>query len=434
MKMKKYLRAALAVLTTASMGLGGTIPAQAAEISEGVPAVETLAALREANPLPADADVAASCVNPAKADETRAIWIAFLDLQKILVGATEDSFTASVTEMFATCKKAGLNTVIVQVRPYGDSLYPSDFFPWSNYASGKMGEALSYDPLEIMTDKAHELGLSIEAWVNPLRAMTESQVTAVSSDYPIRQWYDSAEKRAKNLFIVGGRLYLNPASKEVRDLIAAGVSEIVENYDVDGVHIDDYFYPSGLDFSYDAVQYQEYAAGGGTLSQGDWRRSLTSQMVKQMYSAIKAADPNAVFGVSPRGINSQTYELLYADVEEWVQNPGYLDYVAPQLYYGFENSSAPYSTVLKEWSDMVTEKGIELLVGLSPYKIGTTDQYAGTGKEEWLQNDDIIARQINEARGYENCNGVILFRYEQVFANPTAAMEKEKKNFIALLK
>ena len=157
-------------------------------------------------------------------------------------------------------------------------------------------------------------------------------------------------------------------------------------------------------------------------------------LVRQMYGAVKAADKDIVFGVSPRGINSQTYELLYADVEEWVQNPGYLDYIAPQIYYGFENASAPYSRTLKEWTEMVTQKDVDLLIGLSPYKIGAEDRYAGAGREEWLKHDDIISRQIDETRRYENCDGVILFRYEQVFASPTEAMEKEKRNFIALLK
>ena len=431
---KRFLRTALAVLLAASVGLGSTVSAAAFEVPQGVPAAETLAALRQASPLPADTDVAAACINPAKADEVRAVWIAYLDLQNILVGQTKAYFTETITEMFATCKASGLNTVIVQVRPYGDSFYPSDFFPWSNYASGKIGEALSYDPLKIMVSKAHEMGLKIEAWVNPLRAMTETQIADISEDYPIRQWYGSEKKKSENLFITGGRIYLNPASAEVRDLIAAGVAEIVRHYDVDGIHIDDYFYPSGLEFSHDAAQYQKYLAGGGTLTQGDWRRSLTSKMVKQMYSAIKAADKTVLFGISPRGINSQTYELLYADVAEWVSQSGYLDYIAPQIYYGYENSTAPYSETLKEWSEMVTAKNVQLLIGLSPYKIGTEDQYAGAGKNEWLENDDIIARQINDARGYDNCHGVILFRYEQVFGAPTAAMEKEKSNFIALLK
>ncbi|MBQ4051147.1 MAG: family 10 glycosylhydrolase [Oscillospiraceae bacterium] len=430
----KFLRAAAAVFLTASLGLGTPLAAAAPEMPAGAPAKETLAALYEAAPLPADSDVAAACVNAAKTDETRAMWIAFLDLKPILVGQSKENFSASVDEMFENCKNAGMNTVIVQVRPYGDSFYPSDFFPWSDYASGKMGEALTFDPLKIMVQKAHDMGLKIEAWVNPLRAMTETQITEVSDEYPIRQWYDSERKKEKNLFVTGGRLYLNPASSEVRDLIAAGVAEIVRNYDVDGIHIDDYFYPSGLEFTYDAAQYADYLAKGGTLSQGDWRRSLTSKMVRQIYRTIKTVDKTVTFGISPRGINSQTYELLYADVAQWVQHTGYLDYVAPQLYYGFENSTAPYSETLKEWSEMVTEDSVRLIVGLSPYKIGTEDLYAGEGKNEWLENDDIIARQINEMRSYENGDGVILFRYEQVFGNPSQAMEKEKSNFIALLK
>ena len=419
---KRIVATALAALITVSAG--GAVSASGSELPQPL----DVTALNQMG-------TAAATTNEAKADEVRAIWISFLDLSPLMKGKNESQFTASIQQMFKTCADNGLNRVIVQVRPYGDSFYPSDYFPWSDYASGTMGTALSYDPLKIMVNEAHRLGLAIEAWVNPMRAMTTTQIAQVSDQYPIRRWYNSAEKTAQNLFIVSGRIYLNPASKEVRDLIAAGVTEIVRKYDVDGVHIDDYFYPSGLDFSYDASQYAAYTAAGGTLSQADWRRENTSAMVKQMYNAVKAADSSAVFGVSPRGVNQQTYDLLYADVEKWVQNPGYLDYVAPQIYYGFQNASAGYEKILKQWEDMVTCPDVSLLVGLAAYKSGTVDQYAGeAGKNEWLNSTDIIARQIDMARGVDSCDGIILFRYEQIFGSPNASMEKEKKNFIALLK
>ena len=363
-------------------------------------------------------------------NEVRAIWISFLDLEPILSGKSEAEFSAGVGEMYQNCLDAGLNTVIVQVRPYGDSFYPSDLFPWSSYASGKLGTSPGFDPLEILVEEAHAKGLTFEAWVNPLRLMAESEISSVSSSYPVRQWYDNPTKKAENLISYGGRLYLSPASSEARQLVVDGVTEIIENYDVDGIHIDDYFYPSSLPESYDLASYQ---ASGSKLSHADWRRQNITTLMGEMYSAIKKADSSCIFGISPRGIVSQDYDLVYADVAYWASHAGYCDYLAPQVYYGFEHASAPYDEIVEEWSEMTTAPGVSLRIGLAAYKVGAVDTYAGSGKNEWTQNTDIIARQIDLSRQYDNIEGIILFRYDQIFTSPNSAMTVEKKNFMALL-
>ncbi len=368
--------------------------------------------------------------NIAQQDEVNAIWIAFLDLQKILPGKSESAFRASVQTMFQNCVNAGLNTVIVQVRPYGDSFYPSDLFPWSSYASGKLGLSPGFDPLEILVEEAHAKGLTFEAWVNPLRLMAESEISSVSASYPVRQWYDNPAKKADNLISYGGRLYLNPASREARQLVVDGVTEIIENYDVDGIHIDDYFYPSSLPESYDLASFQK---ANTTLSHADWRRQNITCLMKEMYDAIKAADSSCVFGISPRGIVSQDYDLVYADVAYWASHSGYCDYLAPQVYYGFEHATAPYDKIVGEWSKMTTAPGVSLRIGLAAYKVGAADNYAGSGKDEWTRNTNILARQIDLSRQYDNVEGTILFRYDQIFTSPNSAMTVEKKNFMALL-
>ncbi len=382
-------------------------------------------------------EVLAARTNKAPADEVRAVWIAYLDLAPILKGKTEAQFTESIGQMYDNCVSIGLNTVIVQVRPFGDSFYPSELFPWSSYCSGTLGKALSYDPLAIMVSEAKSRELKIEAWINPMRAMTTDEIKSVSSDYPIRKWYDDSALKTQNLIEYDGRLYLNPASAEARKLIADGAAEIVEHYDVDGIHIDDYFYPASLPYSYDKAQYNAYVKGGGTLSQADWRRDNTSKMVKELNEAVKAVDSSATFGISPRGVISQNTDQLYIDVEKWCSTPGYCDYIAPQLYYGFEHSTAAYDTVMKQWSDLVTCDDVQLLVGLAAYKVGQEDQYSGSGKDEWKTDHDILAHQIDTSRAYENYGGMIFFRYEQIF-NPTSsakeAMALEKHNFTALLK
>lgn len=422
MKSVKFVRTLAAMAAAVMAASAVVLPASAADSEAG----RTLSALSTAASV---ADSSAS-TNISEEDEVQAIWISFLDLQKILSGQSESAFTANVREMYQNCLDAGLNTVIVQVRPYGDSFYPSEYFPWSYYAGGAIGRDPGFDPLQILLDEAHSMGLTFEAWVNPLRLMLESEITSVSAEYPVRQWYDDAEKRAENLISYGGRLYLNPASAEARQLVCDGVTEILENYDVDGIHIDDYFYPSSLPFSYDA---DSYAASGSSLSQADWRRANITNLVGEMYDTIKAHDPSVTFGISPRGIVEQDYDLIYADVAYWASHEGYCDYLAPQIYYGFEHATADYASVLKEWSDMTTASGVSLRIGLAAYKSGSTDQYAGSGSTEWTESTDIIARQIDLSRQYENVDGIILFRYEQIFVSPNASMQVEKKNFTALL-
>ena len=423
MKLKKLLRV-LSAWTAAAIAAGSIAVSSAAAADEADAALGSLGSVSSVSST-------AAATNIAQQDEVNAVWIAFFDLQTALKGQNKAGFTANVRQMYQNCVDSGLNTVIVQVRPYGDSFYPSEYFPWSSYCYGAIGTDPGFDPLEILVAEAHRQGLTIEAWVNPLRLVSEKEITEVSPSYPVRKWYENAEKKSENLISYGGRLYLNPASEEARQLICDGVTEIIEGYDVDGIHIDDYFYPSGLPMEYDAASYQ---ASRSSLSQADWRRENINELVSEMYSAVKKADSDCVFGISPRGVVSQDYNLVYADVEYWASHEGYCDYLAPQIYYGFEHSTADYAKTIRQWSEMTTAKGVSLRIGLAAYKAGNTDRYAGNGANEWVENNNIIARQINLSRQYDNVEGLILFDYKQIFSEPNDAMKIEKKNFTALLK
>ena len=423
MKLKKLLRV-LSAWTAAAIAAGSIAVSSAAAADEADTALGSLGSISSVSST-------AAATNIAQQDEVNAVWIAFFDLQTALKGQDKAGFTANVRQMYQNCADSGLNTVIVQVRPYGDSCYPSEYFPWSSYCYGAIGTDPGFDPLEILVTEAHRQGLTIEAWVNPLRLVSEKEITEVSPSYPVRKWYENAEKKSENLISYGGRLYLNPASEEARQLICDGVTEIIEGYDVDGIHIDDYFYPSGLPMEYDAASYQ---ASRSSLSQADWRRENINELVSEMYSAVKKADSDCVFGISPRGVVSQDYNLVYADVEYWASHEGYCDYLAPQIYYGFEHSTADYAKTIRQWSEMTTAKGVSLRIGLAAYKAGNTDRYAGNGANEWVENNNIIARQINLSRQYDNVEGLILFDYKQIFSEPNDAMKIEKKNFTALLK
>ncbi len=363
--------------------------------------------------------------------EMKAIWISYLDLVPLLQGKDETSFSQAFSEMAENCRQAGLNTLIVQVRPFGDSFYPSEYFPWSSLTG-----VLTYDPLEIMTAVAEEKDLSIHAWVNPMRGMTESEMADVPENFPMRIWYDDKESQSTYLMIVDGRIYLNPTSAEVRQLIADGAAELAEKYAVDGIHIDDYFYPPSMDFSVDAASYTEYCENGGSLSQADWRRENTFEMVREMSNAVKEKNSRIVFGVSPRGILSQNLEDIYVDLERLAQEPGCLDYIAPQLYYGFNNESAPFSETALVWNQLAEENNIALIPGLAAYKIGGEDPYAGTGKNEWAEDPPLLAAQIQEARTLSAYGGIMLFRYGSIFQpaeERQAAMKEAMETFVPVL-
>ena len=361
--------------------------------------------------------------NVASANETRAMWFSYEDLSTALQSADEATFRSKIELMFYNCLNIGINTVIVHVRPFSDSFYPSMYFPWSKYVTGTIGTNPGYDPLALMVSGAKNAGLKIEAWVNPMRAMSMSEIAQVSTAYPIRQWYDDPKKAEQNLIMYSDRLYYNPASQEVRDIIAAGVTEIVTKYAVDAVHIDDYFYPSGLDYRYDAASYAAYQANGGLLTQDEWRRESVSMMVKSMYDAVKKVNPSVQFGVSPQGNPNTSYLDLWADVEKWVTQYGYLDYIAPQLYFGMEHSTMPFETTAKLWSNLITADHVQLRLGLAAYKIGTYDSYAGSAKYEWVTDNNVLATQLNAARGINRCTGVIFFRYSSLF-NPASTVQQ----------
>lgn len=356
------------------------------------------------------------------AEEMKAVWVSYLDLSPLLVGKSREEFAASAEELVRSSKELGLNTLIVQVRPFGDSFYPSQYFPWSKWASGELGKPLDYDPVQILKELAEEEGMEFHGWLNPMRGMSESEISLVPAEYPIRQWYDDPALRAKNLMIVDGDIYLNPASADARKLIADGAAEIQETYGTDGIHIDDYFYPPDMDFAVDAPSYAQYQAEGGTLDQAQWRRENTLAMVRELSEAVHQVSPGSQFGVSPRGSMEQNFRDLYIDVEQWMRE-GLMDYIAPQLYYGFENEALPFAETARQWDSLAEDAGVPMIVGLAAYKVGKPDQYAGEGASEWMDSPDLLARQIEFSRELPSYGGIMFFRYDSIADPPEEAAE-----------
>ena len=336
-------------------------------------------------------------------DRQKAVWVSYLEYDRIMKNASEEEFTSSLGICFDNIAALGCNTVYFQVRSCGDAYYRSSLFPKADRLTG------DYDPLEIAVKLAHDRGLSIHAWVNPMRLMTDSQMSGISSSYKIGEWYADSSKRGTYIVNSNGRWYLSPAYSETVSLICDGIREIVTGYDVDGIQIDDYFYPT-TDESFDKAAFE---ASGTSLSLEDWRRDIVTKMVRQIYSAVHGANPQAVFGISPQGSTANDFNSLYADIYTWCKSTDCCDYICPQIYFGFENSSLPYAQTLDEWAKLVDGTNISLVAGLAAYKSGTEDNYAGSGKNEWINSTDILARQraLTDIYGA----GYAFFRYDSLF-------------------
>ena len=207
------------------------------------------------------------------------------------------------------------------------------------------------------------------------------------------------KKDKTTLLLTNGDIFLNPASTQVQKLILNGIREIITNYDVDGIHYDDYFYPSA-DEGIDKSVYAAYRNRGGRLTLQDYRRENVSALIAATYAAVKGYNPNILFGVSPQCFIDKNKEELFADVRTWLEN-GSVDYLMPQIYFGFENESAPFEECVDTWRSFMAQQQADLYVGLALYKSGKEDNYASENTEdkdsaynEWKNHDDIIARQI----------------------------------------
>lgn len=376
----------------------------------------------------------------APAGELRGVWISYLDWNKW--PKDETGFHSAVDSTMDTCVANGLNAVFVQVRPDGDAMYPSSLFPWSKFASGQQGKNPGYDPFAYVVQSAHQRGLKVHAWINPFRITGYlNRYSDLSADNPAIAWANDGNPANDRWVLVHqGEYYYNPAIPEVRQRIIDGVKEVVNGYDVDGIHFDDYFYP-GVNDNNEALWFDkpEYDASGSSLGIADWRRENVSQLVRGIYSAIKELKPNVVFGISPEGYlsNLRLNNRLFVDIDTWMTQPGYIDYIMPQIYWGFEaknTSGQPaayaYSQCLRDWITLKKQGNVTLYAGLALYKTGT-DTSDGNEIPEWLRYNDIMRRQVLEGRQSGQVMGYCLYDYSSLNREAAAA---EVANVTALFK
>ena len=356
--------------------------------------------------------------NPAlPAGEWRAVWVSYLEWARMDF-SSEETFRAGAAQLLDNCAGLGLNMVLAQVRPFGDALYRSNLYPWSHLCTGVQGQDPGFDPLDVLLQEAHGRGLSVEAWINPYRLRSSAAVppnlaeTNLICTHP--EWTCT----------VGEGVYLNPAEPAAAGYVVQGVAELVQNYAVDGIHFDDYFYPT-TDEGIDAVQF----AASGVSSRTIWRRENVTALVQAVHDAVKAQDPTLRFGISPQGNPDNDEDQQYSDVKAWLAAGGdhaVVDYLCPQVYWGegFTLSSGStrfaFENIVPEWLGYPRAADVALYFGLGAYRIGVGDGGADPDAGTRWNTGEALARQVQFLRE-QNAGGWALYRYGSLFDPDRAA-------------
>lgn len=373
-----------------------------------------------AAPAATPAPTASPAPTPADAKEYRAVWVSYLEWQGVDF-SSQDAFAADVGEMLDNIAGLGANVVLAHVRPFGDALYPSTLYPFSHLCTGTQGQDPGFDPLAVLVQAAHDRGLELEAWINPYRLQSGGTPSALADTSPANTHPDWVKT-------VEGGLYLDPANPEVQAYIAAGIEELCQNYAIDGVHFDDYFYPTTA-AAFDADDYAAYCEGGGSLALEDWRRENVDALVSL---CCQAAHKYGVrFGIAPQGDPNSNYNSQYSDTARWLREAGFVDYLMPQLYWGLDykkdgDASHSLTALASQWLALERREDVALYFGLGAYRIGEGDGGDRSGPGTEWQSGGALAAQADELarRGGQ---GIGLYRYDSLFKNtlwPTLAAQE----------
>jgi uncharacterized lipoprotein YddW (UPF0748 family) len=349
--------------------------------------------------------------------ELRAVWVATV---VNIDWPTPGNYTAALQQqefirLLDMHKANGMNAMVVQIRPAGDAFYPSPFEPWSQWLTGVQGQPPTpyYDPLEFMVTETHKRNMEFHAWMNPYRAEFKIGESSISPTHITRlhpDWF----------LTYGDKRFFDPGNKQVQQHVAHVVRDVVDRYAVDAIHFDDYFYPyriEGKEFPDGA----SFAKHGNGLDRDAWRRSNVDSVILLLNTAIKQANPRCQFGISPFGVwrnadkdpegsntkaGQTNYDDLYADILLWLKK-GWIDYVAPQLYWEFGHKAAPYEVLIDWWSKHTY--GRNCYIGLGIYRAGSNAAWKDNGQ---------LPRQIQALRNTPNIQGMIFFSSKSFDKNP----------------
>lgn len=349
--------------------------------------------------------------------EFRGVWVASVDnidwpSKKTLSVSEQKAEYIKLLEMH---RKNGMNAVVVQIRPAGDALYPSQYEPWSEFLTGTQGLPPTpfYDPLAFMIEETHKRGMEFHAWLNPYRAVFNLNKSSIAPTHLTKihpEWF----------LVYGDKKYFNPGLPEVRQHLARVVKDMVSRYDLDAIHMDDYFYPyriAGKEFP-DQKDYLKYGKG---MDKEDWRRSNCDSIILLIHNIVRKVNPHVKFGISPFGVwrnkskdamgsdtkaGQTNYDDLYADILLWLQK-GWIDYVVPQLYWERGHKLADYDELLNWWNEH--SYGRQLYIGQGIYRAGSNTAWKNTNE---------IPDQIKELRKYLTTQGSVYFSSKTFEKNP----------------
>ena len=338
---------------------------------------------------------------PVKKDissnETRAIFISYIELSNYLNNKSVEDSKTIINNMISNIKKTNINTIILQVRSNSDSIYLNSIFPHSDYINEK------FDSLDYFIKQSHSNNIKLIAWINPYRVSTTNKI----NDNILKS---KCYKYINNNTYTSNGVYLIPSKSE--ELVLKGIDEVLK-YNVDGILFDDYFYQDNIDENPEEV---------------------INNLVLKVHK--KCQKKKVLFGISPDGNIENNYNKHKIDVKKWMSSNKYIDFIMPQIYYGFYNSTKDYVNVTKEWESLLKTDDVKLLIALAFYKVGIEDHYAKDGRDEWKNNNDIIMREVILSRNLKNYEGFALFRYDSLFNedNYTTTSKDELENLKKIIK
>ena len=361
--------------------------------------------------------------------EFRGVWIATIDnIDWPSKGNfNPDSQKVEFIRLLDMHKRNGINAVIVQIRPVSDAFYPSPYEPWSEFLTGKQGQAPVpyYDPLAFMITETHKRGIQFHAWMNPYRAIFNINTSSIASTHITTihpEWF----------LTYGDKKYFDPGNKEAQQYLANIVKDVVSRYAIDAIHFDDYFYPykiTGKEFP-DFTSFRKYGNG---MNKDDWRRSNTDSIICILSGIIKNQNSTCQFGISPFGVwrnqdrdpingsktnGAQTnYDDLYADILLWLRK-GWIDYVAPQLYWEFGHKIAPYEILLDWWGKH--SYGRNCYIGLGIYRANSNNSWKDITQ---------LPRMIEALRNTPNIQGMVFFSSKTFEKNPNGWGDSLRLNY-----
>ena len=387
-------------------------------------AAAPLGAQRPDRELPVQKDL--SAVPPAIAREFRGAWVAavsYIDWPS-RAGLAPEAQRAELVAILDRLVELRMNAIVLHVRPAGDALYASQLEPWSTYLTGRQGQAPTpaWDPLAFAVEQAHVRGLELHAWFNPFRAFHPSGTGGDTAQTHFYRTHPQSVRR------YGDQLWMDPGDPAVREHSLAVIADVVRRYDIDAVHLDDYFYPYRINDRLgntvpfpDSSTYAAYRRRGGTLERGDWRRDNVNQFVGDLYAQTRRQKPHVRVGISPFGIwrpgsppgiaGLDAYESIYADSRLWLQR-GWADYFVPQLYWHPDAERQSFSRLLQWWGSAAQNPhGRHVWAGLFTSRV-----MPGASRPQW--GADVITRQIAMARDDAVASGHVHFSMRGLQANP----------------